>query len=45
MYEYDHKCIKKPFLITVPWYYVFPLQRTGTQLVYMMALCTRYLKF
>jgi hypothetical protein len=33
MYGYDHKCIKKPFLITVPWYYVFPLQRTGTHLV------------
>jgi hypothetical protein len=33
MYEYDHRCIKKSFLITVPWYYVFPLQRTGTHLV------------
>jgi hypothetical protein len=33
MYEYDHKYIKKHFLITVLWYYVFSLQRTGTQLV------------
>jgi hypothetical protein len=35
MYGYDHKYIKKSFLITVPWYYVFPLQRTGTHLVYI----------
>jgi hypothetical protein len=33
MYKYDHKCIKKPFLVIVSWYYVFPLQRTGTHLV------------
>jgi hypothetical protein len=41
MYGQDHKWIMKPFLITVntrfvyklSWYYMFPLQRTGTHLV------------